>query len=124
MKRRVGRLTGEAATVVNVRIPLSLVESGEFCAWPKLNTRGYPSTLWLPTERVCRKGYPLAQADCPPCAPAPGLCVWLTPPPLQAAVAACHPHGRCTDCVGYAAQNHRRFVSTHRRCARCLEWGG
>ena len=26
MKRRVGRLTGEAATVVNVRIPLSLVE--------------------------------------------------------------------------------------------------
>src|SRR4029434_2189678 len=101
----------------------NVLESGEFCVWPKLNTRGYPSTLWLPTERVRRKGYPLAQADCTPCAQASGLCVWLTPPPLQAAVAACDPHSRCAHCVGYTAQNHRRFVSPHRGCARCLEWG-
>src|SRR5678809_566621 len=67
------------------------LDSGEFCIWPKLNTRGYPSTLWLPTERVRRKGYPLAQAHCTPCAQALGLCVWLTPPPLQAPMAACDP---------------------------------
>ena len=82
------------------------------------------STLWLPTERVRRKGSPLAQAHCTPCAQAFGLCVWLTPPPLQAPMAACDPPGRCTDCVGHTAQNHCRFVSPHRRCPRCFQWGG
>src|SRR5262247_3635923 len=78
-----------------------ILESGEFCAWPKLNARGYPRTLWLPTERVHRKGYPLAQAHCTPCAQALSLCLWLTPPPFQAAMAACHPYGRFADCVGH-----------------------
>lgn len=100
------------------------LDSGEFCVWPKLNTRGYPSPLWLPTERVRRKGYPLAQAHCTPCAQAFGLCVWLTPPPLQAPMAAGDAPGRCTDCVGHTAQNHCRFVSPHRRCPRCFQWGG
>jgi hypothetical protein len=77
------------------------LESGEFYVWLKLNTRGHPRTLWLPTERVHRKGYPLAQAHCTPCAQALGLCLWLTPPPFQATMAACHPYGRCADCVGH-----------------------
>src|SRR5712691_6486394 len=41
-----------------------ILESGEFCAWPKLNTRGYPCTLGVPTASVLQKGYPLAQAHC------------------------------------------------------------
>ena len=30
----------------------TLLESGEFCKWPKLNTRGYPCTLGVPTQSV------------------------------------------------------------------------
>ena|SRR5438552_4150586 len=29
-----------------------LLESGEFCIWPKLNAREYPCTLWMPSQRV------------------------------------------------------------------------
>src|SRR2546428_8654198 len=93
---------GSLESSKNVQILLILLESGEFYVWLKLNTRGHPRTLWLPTERVHRKGYPLAQAHCTPCAQALGLCLWLTPPPFQATMAACHPYGRCADCVGHA----------------------
>jgi hypothetical protein len=33
-----------------------LLESGEFCIWPKLNAREYPCTLWMPSQRVLQKG--------------------------------------------------------------------
>src|SRR5215467_3381054 len=84
-------------------IQLMELDSGEFCIWPKLNARKYPCTLWMPSQRVPQKGYPLAQAHCTPFAYTPGFYVWLTPPSDQAAMAACAAHSRCTDCVGSAA---------------------
>jgi hypothetical protein len=39
-----------------------MLESGEFCIQPKLNAREYLCTLWVPSQRVPWKGYPLAQA--------------------------------------------------------------
>jgi Salmonella virulence plasmid 65kDa B protein len=79
------------------------LESGEFCLWPELNAREYPCTLWMPSQRVPQKGYPLAQAHCTPFAHTPGFCVWLTPPSDQATMAACAAPRRCADCVGSAA---------------------
>jgi acyl-CoA dehydrogenase len=80
-----------------------VLESGEFYIWPKLNAREYPCTLWMPSQRVPQKGYPLAQAHCTPFAHTPSFCVWLAPPSQQAAMAACAAHSRCADCVGSAA---------------------
>src|SRR5215467_11679968 len=37
---------------------------GEFCIWPKLNTRGHQCTLGVPTQSLHQKGYPLAQTHC------------------------------------------------------------
>ena len=52
-----------------------LLDSGEFCEWPKLNTRGYLCTLGVPTQSVLRKGYPLAEAHCTAFAQTAGLFV-------------------------------------------------
>src|SRR5712691_2931415 len=81
----------------------SILESGEFCEWPKLNTRGYPCTLGAPTQSVLQKGYPLAQAYCTAFAPTSRLVVWLTTAPHQAAVAACASPRRCPDGLGSTA---------------------
>src|SRR2546426_8824218 len=80
-----------------------ILESGEFCEWPKLNTRGYPCTLEVPPTRVLQKGYPLAQAHCTafPSTPIVFMCVAVTPD--QTTTAACHAPGRCADCVGNTA---------------------
>src|SRR6266436_8160597 len=56
-----------------------LLESGEFCKKTKLNTRGYPCTLGVPTQSVDQKGYPLAQAHCTPFAQSCSLFVWFAP---------------------------------------------
>ena len=56
-----------------------LLESGGFCKKTKLNTRGYPCTLGVPTQSVYQKGYPLAQAHCTPFAQSCSLCVWFAP---------------------------------------------
>jgi hypothetical protein len=55
------------------------LESGEFCKKTKLNTRGYPCTLGVPTQSVDQKGYPLAQAHCTPFAQSCSLFVWFAP---------------------------------------------
>src|SRR5437588_11778568 len=86
--------------------PSNLLESGEFCIWPKLNARKYPCTLWMPSQRVPQQGYCLAQAHCPPFAYTPDLCVWLTPPADEAATEACAAPSRYADCVGSASYNH------------------
>ena len=57
------------------------LESGEFCKKTKLNTRGYPCTLGVPTQSVYLKGYPLAQAHCTPLTQSRSLCVWFTSAP-------------------------------------------
>src|SRR6266481_6110621 len=56
-----------------------VLESGEFCKKTKLNTRGYPCTLGVPTQSVDQKGYPLAQAHCTPFAQSCSLFVWFAP---------------------------------------------
>ena len=67
------------STVRRLDRPNPYLESGEFCEWPKLNTRGYPCTLGVPPQSVLQKGYPLAQAHCTAFAPTPGLFVWFAP---------------------------------------------
>jgi hypothetical protein len=58
----------------------TMLESGEFCEWPKLNTRGYPCTLRVPSPSVRQKGYPLAQAHCTAFDHSRDLFVWFAPP--------------------------------------------
>src|SRR6266436_3699057 len=60
-------------------IAFLVLESGEFCKKTKLNTRGYPCTLGVPTQSVDQKGYPLAQAHCTPFAQSCSLFVWFAP---------------------------------------------
>src|SRR5438128_735928 len=76
------------------------LESGEFCAWPKLNTRGYPCTLGVPTASVLQKGYPLAQAHCTAFTSPPVVFMCFAVAPDQTAMAACPAPRRCADCVG------------------------
>jgi transposase-like protein len=71
------------------------LDSGEFCEWLKLNTRGYPCTLGVPTHSVRQKGYPLAQAHCTAFAQLAGLFVWFAPASEQATRAACAASRRC-----------------------------
>src|SRR6266571_4613233 len=78
----------------------NLLESGEFCAWPKLNTRGYPCTLGVPTASVLQKGYPLAQAHCTAFTSPPVVFMCFAVAPDQTAMAACTAPRRCADCVG------------------------
>src|SRR5713101_18549 len=71
-------------------LPIDMVlDSGEFCEWPKLNTRGYPCTLGGPTQSIRQKGYPLAQAHCTAFASTASLFVWFAPASEQAPMAAC-----------------------------------
>ena len=37
-------------------VTMTVLDSGEFCIWPKLNAREYPCTLWMPSQRVPQKG--------------------------------------------------------------------
>src|SRR5882724_7763784 len=78
----------------------TVLESGEFCAWPKLNTRGYPCTLGVPTASVLQKGYPLAQAHCTAFTSPPVVFMCFAVAPDQTATAACTAPSRCADCVG------------------------
>src|SRR2546422_8932394 len=79
------------------------LDSGEFCEWPKLNTRGYLCTLGVPTHSIHQKGYPLAQAPCTAFAHTPGLFVWFAPTSEQATMATCAAPRRCADRLGNTA---------------------
>src|SRR2546427_9567656 len=81
----------------------TLLDSGEFCEWPKLNTRGYLCTLGVPTHSIHQKGYPLAQAHCTAFAHTPGLFVWFAPASEQATMATCAAPRRCADRLGNTA---------------------
>jgi hypothetical protein len=80
-----------------------LLDAGEFCEWPTLNTRGYPRTLGVPTQSVLQKGYPLAQAHCTAFAYTSGLFVWFAPASEQTTMAACASPRRCADSLGSTA---------------------
>src|SRR6266496_4803120 len=86
------------------------LESGEFCVWPKLNTRGYPCTLGVPTASVLQKGYPLAQAHCTAFTSPPVVFMCVAVAPDQTAMAACTAPRRCADCVGNTTENDRQSL--------------
>src|SRR2546422_3292044 len=103
LQTRVKTLDGELGAVFKRWYPDMDLDSGEFCEWPKLNTRGYLCTLGVPTHSIHQKGYPLAQAHCTAFAHTPGLFVWFAPTSEQATMATCAAPRRCADRLGNTA---------------------
>ena len=105
-----GNRLKEEVHMIFIRANLQL-DSGEFCEWLKLNTRGYPCTLGVPPHSVHQKGYPLAQAYCTAFAYTAGLFVWFALASAQAPMAARASPCRRAGGLRSTAENHRWFVA-------------